>query len=184
VRVASTRLTAEARRPAVLEAAIHEFAVKGFHGASTEEIARAAGISQPYLFRLFGSKKELYLAAVQRCIDGTYGAFAIAARDRTGEDALRAMGSAYMELARDRDRLMLMLKTWSSDDPDFRRASRTAWRNVVELAEQASGEPPEVVSRFFANGMLVTILMSMGLVDDPEPWATRLLDASTGALQE
>ena len=79
---------------------------------------------------------------------------------------------------------MLMLKTWSSDDPDFRNASRTAWRNIVELAEQASGEPPEVVSRFFANGMLVTILMSMDLVDDPEPWATRLLDASSDALRE
>ena len=63
----TTRQTAEERREAVLDAATHEFAVKGFHGASTEDIARAAGISQPYLFRLFGSKKELYLAAFARC---------------------------------------------------------------------------------------------------------------------
>ena len=67
----------------MLDAATHEFAVKGYHGASTEDIARAAGISQPYLFRLFGSKKELYLAAVQRCIDEMYVAFTAAAKGKT-----------------------------------------------------------------------------------------------------
>jgi len=181
----TTRQTAEERRPAVLAAATHEFAVKGFHGASTEEIARRAGISQPYLFRLFGSKKELYLAAAQRCIDVQYAAFAEAAKGKTGEAALRAMGEAYKGgIAHDRDHLMLMLKTWSSDDPDFRRLSRTAWRNIVDLAEQSSRESPEVVSRFFANGMLITILMSMGLSEDPEPWSTRLLEACLEAIQE
>jgi len=181
----STRQTAEERRPAVLDAATHEFAVKGFHGASTEEIARQAGISQPYLFRLFGSKKELYLAAAQRCVDVQYALFAEAAKGKTGEAALRAMGEAYKgDIARDRDHLMLMLKTWSSDDPDFRRLSRTAWRNIVDLAEQTSRESPEVVSRFFASGMLITILMSMGLAEDPEPWATRLIEACMEAIQE
>ena len=79
---------------------------------------------------------------------------------------------------------MLMLKTWSSDDPDVRRVSRTGWRNLVDLAEQSSREPREVVSRFFANGMLITILMSMGLVEDPEPWATRLLEACKEGIQK
>ena len=180
----TTRQTAEERRPAVLDAATHEFAVKGYHGASTEDIARAAGISQPYLFRLFGSKKELYLGAVQRCIDEMYVAFTAAAKGRSGEDALQAMGEAYMAITQDQDRLMLMLKTWSSDDPDFRRVSRTAWRNLVDLAEQSSRESAEVVSRFFANGMLITILMSMGLVEDPEPWSTRLLEACKEGIQK
>ena len=65
----SQRQTAEERREAVLAAATREFAEKGLHGASTDTIARAAGISQPYLFRLFGSKKGLYLATVQRSKD-------------------------------------------------------------------------------------------------------------------
>jgi AcrR family transcriptional regulator len=180
----STRQTAEERREAVLDAATHEFAVKGYHGASTEDIARAAGISQPYLFRLFGSKKELYLAAFSRCENKLYDSFAEAVKGKTGEAALHAMGEAYMEFAQVGDRLMLMLKTWSSDDPDVRRISRTGWRNIVDLAEQASKESPEVVSRFFANGMLITILMSMGLVEDPEPWATRLMEACMEAIQE
>ncbi len=179
----TTRQTADERRLAVLDAATHEFAVKGYHGASTDDIARASGISQPYLFRLFGSKKELYLAAMQRCIDETYAAFSAAAQGKTGQEALHAMGEAYMGIATDHDRLMLMLKTWSSDDPDLRRHSRTAWRNLVDLAEQSSRETPQVVARFFAHGMLITILRSMGLVDDPEPWSTRLLEASKEGMQ-
>jgi AcrR family transcriptional regulator len=178
------RQTADERRQAVLDAATHEFAVKGFHGASTEEIARAAGISQPYLFRLFGSKKELYLAAFDRCEQKLYDSFVEAAKGKTGMEALQAMGQAYMEFASVSDRLMLMLKTWSSDDPDVRRLSRTGWRNIADLAEQASKESPQVVSRFFAHGMLITILMSMGLVEEPEPWATRLMEASKDAIQE
>ena len=65
----TTRQTAEERRSAVLGAATHEFARKGLYGTSTDDIARAAGISQPYLFRLFGSKQGLYLAAYQHCVD-------------------------------------------------------------------------------------------------------------------
>jgi AcrR family transcriptional regulator len=184
MRATVPRQTAEERREAVLGAATHEFAVKGFHGASTEDIARAAGISQPYLFRLFGSKKELYLETFLRCEGQLYHSFVEAAKGKTGEAALHAMGEAYMEFAQNSDHLRLMLKTWSFDDDDVRRISRTGWRNIVDLAEQASKESPEVVSRFFANGMLITILMSMGLVEDPEPWATRLIEASKEAIQE
>jgi AcrR family transcriptional regulator len=180
----TTRQTAEERRETVLEAAAHEFAHKGLYGTSTEDIARAAGISQPYLFRLFGSKKALYLAAYQHCVDEVYVAFAAAARGRSGEDALHAMGQAFTELMQNRDRLMFMLKTWATcDDEEICRAARADWRNLVDLAEQASGEPPEVVTRFFANGMLISILMSMDLLADPEPWANRLLASCKLALE-
>jgi AcrR family transcriptional regulator len=176
--VVASRQTADERRAAVLDAATHEFAVRGLHGGSTEEIARIAGISQPYLFRLFGSKKGLYLAACRRCTEDLYAVFERAAEGLSGVAALQAMGAAYHEIMQDRDRLMLMLKSWTScDDPDIARVTRSGWRNLVDLAEQASGEPASVVSRFFANGMLITILMSLNLVDDPEPWATRLIEA-------
>ena len=78
------RQTADERRSAVLDAATREFARKGLHGASTDDIARAAGISQPYLFRLFGTKKELYLATARRAVDELYEVFAEAARGKTG----------------------------------------------------------------------------------------------------
>ncbi len=180
----STRQTAEERRVAVLDAATHEFALRGLHGASTDDIARAAGISQPYLFRLFGSKKKLYLATAKRCSDELYTVFSEAAKGKSGAEALAAMGQSYGEIMQDRDRLMLMLKTWtSSDDPEIRALNRRAWRNLVDLAEQVSGEPPLVVQRFFASGMLITILMAMDLVADPEPWSERLLQACKDAMQ-
>src|SRR6266567_6529651 len=95
--MATTRSTAAARRDEVLDAALVEFAEHGFEGTSTEDIARRAGISQPYLFRLFGTKKELYLASVSRCYRDTLELFQRAAEGKRGEEALHAIGEAYME---------------------------------------------------------------------------------------
>jgi AcrR family transcriptional regulator len=171
------RQTAEERRAAVLAAATREFAEKGLHGASTEDIARAAGISQPYLFRLFHTKKELYLATTRQTVDHLYAVFADAARGKTGIDALEAMGEAYNIVLGDHDRLMLMLKCWAScDDPEICEAVRSSWRDLVDLAERSSGLGVEEVSLFFSKGALLTILMGMDAFTRPEPWSNRLIE--------
>jgi AcrR family transcriptional regulator len=181
----TTRQTAGERRDAVLDAATKEFAAKGYHGTSTEDIARAAGISQPYLFRLFGSKKELYLATVQRSKDELQAVFAEAAEGKHGKEALYAMAEAYQGIMQDHTRVMLMLKSWSTgDDPDVRRVARAGWRDLVDLVERTSGASPDEVSRFFASGMLITILTAIGMQEEPEPWSKRLIDACWAALQE
>jgi AcrR family transcriptional regulator len=172
----TTRQTAGERREAVLAAAAREFARKGLHGASTDSIAAAAGISQPYLFRLFGTKKELYLAATERKLEELYQVFERASRGKTGEEALRSIGDSYLELVEDRERLQLMLQCFAGcDDPDVRQAVRRSWRDLVELVERVSGEPPEVVSAFFAKGMLLNVLNAMQLFEDPTPWGDRLI---------
>jgi AcrR family transcriptional regulator len=177
------RQTAAERRVAVLDAATTEFAAKGLHGASTEDIARAAGISQPYLFRLFGTKKELYLATSQRAIEHLYQVFADAAAGKQGLDELHAMGEAYQDVMSDRDRLMLMLKCWAScDDPEICEAVRAAWRNLVDLAERRSGESPEVVAAFFSKGALLTVLMGMEAFTRPEPWSDRLIEGAAAGM--
>ena len=61
-----TRKSAEERREEIVSAAFEHFAQSGYNGASTDAIARDAGISQPYLFRLFRTKRELFLACVDR----------------------------------------------------------------------------------------------------------------------
>src|ERR1700733_9654499 len=99
----AVRLSAAERRNDVLDAALVEFAERGLEGTSTEDIARRAGISQPYLFRLFGTKKELFKATVSRCFRETLELFQRAAEGTRGEEALQAIGAAYMEqLASDR----------------------------------------------------------------------------------
>src|ERR1700746_1953110 len=109
----STRSTAAVRREEVLDAALFEFAEHGFEGASTEEIARRAGISQPYLFRLFGTKKELFKAAVSRCQREVLELFQRAAEGKRGEEALKAIGQAYQQLLEeDRVRLRMQMRAY------------------------------------------------------------------------
>src|SRR6188474_1290470 len=97
------RKSAEERREAVLDAALGEFAEHGLHGGSTEAIAAKAGISQPYVFRLFGTKKELFKAVVSRCFRQTLERFQRAAEGKRGAEALHAMADAYVnELLPDR----------------------------------------------------------------------------------
>src|SRR5438874_9546671 len=91
----TSRSTAAARREDVLDAALVEFSERGLEGASTEDIARRAGISQPYLFRLFGTKKGLFKASVARCFRETLELFQRAAEGKRGEEALLAIGRAY-----------------------------------------------------------------------------------------
>src|SRR5258708_32344082 len=104
------RMTADERREQVLEAALIEFAVGGLHGTSTEDVARRAGISQPYLFRLFPTKKELFLGLVERCFRRGEGAFNAAAGDPTGEGALGGVGPAAEVLLGERDTLPLHMQ--------------------------------------------------------------------------
>src|ERR671915_1210697 len=94
----ATRQTAEERRESIVDAALVEFAAKGLDGPSTEDIARRAGISQPYVFRLFGTKKKLFAEACRRCMLEVAAAMAAAAQGRTGDEALSAMGAAYIQL--------------------------------------------------------------------------------------
>src|SRR6476660_3375287 len=115
----STRLTATERKDDLLDAAMIEFAEHGYEGTSTEDIARRAGISQPYLFRLFGTKKELFKASVARCQREVLELFQRAAEGKRGEDALKAIGQAYQkQLEEDRMRLRLQMRAYvASEDP-------------------------------------------------------------------
>jgi AcrR family transcriptional regulator len=175
--VTTTRKSAEERREDVLEAAREVFAEHGLSGASTDEIARRAGISQPYLFRLFRTKKELFLATVERCHQETRETFERAAEGKTGEQALKAMGQAYRELIRSNpNRLRAQMQTFAAcEDPDVRRVARRGFGELVGVVERASGADAETVSRFFAKGMLINAVASMGLQDSDSGWARTLM---------
>jgi AcrR family transcriptional regulator len=175
----STRLSAAERREAVLEAARVEFAAKGYVGASTEDIAARAGISQPYLFRLFGTKKELFIASVNRCFRATLQEFQRAAEGLRGEEALHAAGQAYMEqLRQDPSFLQAQMQAYAAtDDPEIRTVVRAGFGDLVAYAKRVSGADWEVLWSFFATGMLLNVLASMHADSDSEPWMTELLDS-------
>jgi AcrR family transcriptional regulator len=177
----STRKTAEERREDVLVSARDVFAEHGLSGASTDEIARRAGISQPYLFRLFRTKKELFIASVERCFAETRETFEQAAEGKSGEEALKAMGQAYGELIRSNpNRLRTQMQTYAAcGDPDVRRVARRGFGDLVDVVGRASGVDDETVSRFFAKGMLINVVASMGLLDADDAWARTLLSFVT-----
>ena len=177
--VSTKRKSAEERRESVLDAAFEEFAARGLDGASTEAIAEKAGISQPYVFRLFGTKKELFKASVTRCFRQTLEVFQRAAEGKRGEDALQAMGEAYVQFFADWVRLRGQMQAYAAcDDPEIRDVMRDGYGDLVAYVERVADLPPERISRFFATGMLLNVIASMDLQDLSEPWAARLLAGS------
>jgi AcrR family transcriptional regulator len=175
--VAAQRKTAEERREAVLDAALDEFAARGLYGASTEAIAQQAGISQPYVFRLFGTKKELFKAVTTRCFRETLEVFQRAAEGQRGIEALEAIGEAYGELvAQNPARLRGQMQAYAAcDDPEICEVVRNGFGDLHAYVERVSGLPPSAVSMFFARGMLYNVVASMGLHETGEPWADRLI---------
>ena len=149
-----TRKSAEVRREEIIEVAMQEFAYGGLHGTSTEKIAERAGISQPYLFRLFGTKKELFLASSRRCFARVLASFQEAAEGKTGLEAKAAMGAAYDQLLADREMLLGQLQMYAAcSDPEIRD--------------------------FFAMGMLMNVAAAMDLpqiCSDDDSWARELRD--------
>ena len=171
------RKTAAERREDVLEAAREVFAEHGLSGASTDEIARRAGISQPYLFRLFRTKKELFIASIERCFAETRETFEAAAEGKTGEEALKAMGEAYGELIRSNpNRLRAQMQTYAAcGDPDVCAVARKGFGELVDTVERASGVDADTLSAFFAKGMLINVVASMDLLDAKDSWAKKVL---------
>ena len=166
-------MSATERRESVLEAALIEFAARGLDGTSTEDVARRAGISQPYLFRLFPTKKALFLALVDRCFQRVADAFTAAAADQAGEEALQAMGHVYEQLLEDRTLLLLQMHAYAAcDDPEIRAATRAGFRALWLLVERLTGTSFERVTEFFAMGMLMNVAAAMDLPAVDERWTS------------
>jgi AcrR family transcriptional regulator len=175
------RVPAAERREELISAAVHEFARGGLHGTPVERIARRVGVAQPYVFSLFSSKRELFLAALERSFERVAGAFCSAASDYAAgrapgdcEDALQAMGGAYKDLlASDRDYLMLQHQCYAACDDEVVRANvRNHFARLVELARELSGAEPERLDDFFRHGMALNVAAALGVeeLSVGSPW--------------
>jgi AcrR family transcriptional regulator len=166
--VTSTRQTADERREALIHAAMKEFAAGGFAGTSVEAIARRVGVSQPYVFQLFGTKKELFIAALRACFGDTRAAFEAAARRARADGAdthaiLMSVGETYMDMLADRDRLRLQLQAYAAcDDPEIRAVVREEFAALYRVVALNSGGDRDALEAWFAHGMLLNIAASIG----------------------
>lgn len=161
-------MSADDRRESILQAAILEYGRTGMHATSTEVIAERAGISQPYLFRLFGTKTDLITAAIEHHTDGLRAVFRDAVENcPAGLTPLAAMGVAYLELLQDDPNdLRCQLHTWAAaSDPAIKEVAQRTYRAVWDEVAELSGESPAEVRRFMSYGMLLTVLGALDLPD-------------------
>jgi AcrR family transcriptional regulator len=177
--------TAEERRESVLAAAISVFAERGYHAAPTMDIAKAAGISQAYLFRLFPTKAELFAAVGNAARERMLAAFReAAARARAeGSDRLQSMGCAYEDLLRnDRDALLIQMHSQvaAAGEPLIRDAMRRCFSDIYELVARESGASPAELRDWFAHGMLCNVMAAIDADHLDAPWARALSGMETG----
>lgn len=169
---AGERVSAEVRREQVLAAAVVEFARTGLAGTSTQTIAERAGISQPYLFRLFPNKKALFLAAANRVHDQIIAEFEDAAGNAAGAEAMDRMGARYTDLIHDRSFLLMQLQAYAAaDDADIRAVAQAGFRRVWQAIERITGSDADGVRAFYATGMLCNVVTALEIDQLDEPWA-------------
>lgn len=175
------RIPVEERRAQILDAALREFSHKGLHGGSTMAIARQAGISQPNIFRIFATKRDLFVAVLQwvfRKIESTM----LAAGESAASEPLTAMSDAWGQLMLERENMFMLLQGYAaSDDPTIRDLMHEWTRDVFQRVEALPGVGEDASHEFFADGMLYMVATAMDLparaTDDP--WAARFLDSGS-----
>jgi AcrR family transcriptional regulator len=167
------RVPASERRDALIDAAIQEFAHGGLYGTPVDRIARRVGVAQPYVFSLFGNKRELFLAAVERCFELVMATFTRAAAEYDpalalpDADVLSAMGNAYVALlSSNRSYLMLQHQAYAAcDDELVRERVRALYARLVAHVEGLSSAEPERIDEFFRYGMWINVAAAMGVED-------------------
>jgi AcrR family transcriptional regulator len=167
------RFPASERRDALIDAAVHEFAHGGLHGTPVDRIARRVGVAQPYVFSLFGSKRELFLAAVERGFELVADTFTKGAAEFDPATAppdvglRQAMGQAYVEMMLSQpDYLMLQLHAYAAcDDEEIRDRVRAAYARLVAHVESLWDASPEEIDDFFRYGMWLNVAAALGVED-------------------
>ena len=170
------RVPAAERRDALIEAAVHHFGHGGLQGTKVSAIAADVGVAQPYVFSLFPTKRDLFLAAVGRCYEKIAVLFEAAAAefDRHGpqepdEDKLKAIGHAYMgAIADNPDQLLLQLQSYAAcgDDVEIQTFVRREYAKLIELIREISGvDDDEELDSFFQAGMWCNVAAALGVED-------------------
>ncbi|MDQ0945945.1 TetR/AcrR family transcriptional regulator [Streptomyces sp. V1I1] len=172
------RSTAEERRDTVMRTAIRAFAERGYYGTSTMDVAKAAGISQGYLYRLFPDKEALFAALIGYCSMRLREAAAttVASVESTDPEViLKALAAAYNDVIADRDVLMILMHgNCSASEPAIGEAVRTCYAKQIEYVRAASGASDEQLRRHFADALLSNVVFAVGADTVDAPWARTL----------
>lgn len=165
----SERIPAGERREQILAAASLVFGERGYFGATTDQIAKAAGISQPYVVRMFGTKENLFVEVLGRSLDKLLVSFHTTldewkASGSPPDTIARLLGTAYVNLIEDRGILLSLMQAFSmGHDPVIGKQAREGFMAIYRLLRDEAGFEPERVRTFLAEGMLLNTLLGLRL---------------------
>ncbi|WP_342001603.1 TetR/AcrR family transcriptional regulator [Microbacterium sp. LWH7-1.2] len=179
------RLSSEERRRQILVAALAVFGARGYEGATTDEVARAAGVSQPYVVRLFGSKENLFLAVLDDALARMLAGFRAALADETPHDpditpeksAAKRIGQAYVDLIEVRGLHQTLAHAYLlGSHPAIGAAARRGFAKVWRFFRDEMGLDADESRAFMAEGMLISTMIGLRIVDDygSDPQITEL----------
>lgn len=178
------RMSGTDRRAQVLAAAVAEFGDHGWHGARIEAIASRAGISHPYLLRIFSSKRELFIAAMDSAFERMEVAFTDAV-ERDDGDPILALGEAYRLLLRDDPAaLRLHMQAFAvAGDEEVGDAVKRRYAALLARMQELSGASDDRVRTCFAVGLTLTVVTVLDLPDRRGDlrWGARLLASGAPA---
>ena len=171
------RRSAAERRDELVDAAVSEFARHGLKGATTEAIARRAGISQPYVFRFYRTKEKLFIAALERCFDRIQQAWEAAIENVEAAEPgpyVAAMREAYGRLLADRELLLMQMQGFAAcESDDVRALVKRRERELMRYFQRATGADWGLTQMFFAHGMLLNVaaVAELSEIDTKPAWA-------------
>jgi TetR/AcrR family transcriptional regulator len=174
-------MASDERRQLVLTAATEVFGQRGYAGTTTDQVAIAAGVSQPYVVRIFGTKEKLFLAVLERALDTLMAAVRRALANVSDVPVDHRMGIAYADLLTDRGLLLSLMHGFVlGSDPEIGRVARAGFLEVYAFLKTEAGMTPEVAGDFLAHGMMLNTLVGIRMLDeyDTNPDARELLEIS------
>ncbi|GAA4803202.1 TetR/AcrR family transcriptional regulator [Tomitella cavernea] len=165
-----TRMSREDRRRSIIAAATEQFARGGYAGTTTDEVAQAAGVSQPYVVRMFGGKSKLFRAVVTEAFERTVGVFE-QKLDELGQtpeitadtpEYWESLGGAYKELVADRAQLLVLMHGFAAGaEPEIGALARAGMASIYRLLVDRTHCTPDQARDFLAHGMLINVLLAI-----------------------
>ena len=175
------RMRSEDRRELILAAATEVFGDYGYVGATTAQVARAAGVSQPYVVRMFGTKEKLFLEVLLRALGLLLTSFRATLAEESDEPLSRRLGLAYVDLLQDRGLLLSLMHGFVlGSDPAIGETARCGFLEVYTFLREEAGYSADESQAFLASGMLVNTMIGIRMSDeyDSNPVAAELLTAA------
>jgi TetR/AcrR family transcriptional regulator len=169
VTAAPVRMKSEARRELILAAAAGVFGERGYVGATTDAVAKAAGVSQPYVVRMFGTKSALFQAVLERSLDRLVDEFRteIAQHEPADDDLPMCIGRRYVELLADRGLLLSLMQAFMlGADPEIGPVARAGFLRVYRLLRDEGGFSPLEATQFLEGGMMINTLVGLRMGAD------------------